>query len=133
MEEQGLSLHLTDRHPAETDREMARDRLVRVAHMEIRHAQTSHMETETGEKDQKDLMERDQRDLTEISHMGTDHRVTNDQTETTEHLLSFRRRMRMKKIEEEEVSRPVRRRINRLYQFLIRTRCRCAWRRNRSQ
>ena len=133
MEEQGLSLHLTDRHPAETDREMARDRLVRVAHREIRHAQTSHMETETEEKDQKDLMERDQRGLTEISHMGTDHRVMNDQTETTEHLLSFRRRMRMKRIEEEEVSRPVRRRINRLYQFLTRTRCRCALRRNRSQ
>lgn len=48
------------------------------------------------------------------------------QTETTEVLLSFRKRMRMRKTEAEEASHPVQRRVSRRSQFRTKIRSRCA-------
>ena len=55
-----------------------------------------------------------------------DHREMSVQTETTEVLLSFRKRMRMRKTEAEEASHPVQRRVSRRSQFRTKIKSRCA-------
>ena len=50
--------------------------------------------------------------LAEISRMGTDRRAMNVRTETTEELLSFRKKTRMKKTKEEEVNHPAQKKTN---------------------
>ena len=75
------------------------------------------VETET------DHMERNH---TVTDHMETDHREMSVQTETTEVLLSFRKRMRMRKTEAEEASHPVQRRVSLRSQFRTKIRSRCA-------
>ena len=90
------------------------------AHREVtdRQVETDHrVETET------DHMERNH---TVTDHMETDHREMSVQTETTEVLLSFRKRMRMRKTEAEEASHPVQRRVSLRSQFRTKIRSRCA-------
>ena len=90
------------------------------AHREVtdRQVETDHrVETET------DHMERNHR---VTDHMETDHREMSVQTETTEVLLSFRKRMRMRKTEAEEASHPVQRRVSLRSQFRTKIRSRCA-------
>ena len=67
-----------------------------------------------------------QKSDTVTDHMETDHREMSVQTETTEVLLSFRKRMRMRKTEAEEASHPVQRRVSLRSQFRTKIRSRCA-------
>ena len=80
------------------------------------------------ETDHRVEMETDhmERNHTVTDHMETDHREMSVQTETTEVLLSFRKRMRMRKTEAEEASHPVQRRVSRRSQFRTKIKSRCA-------
>ena len=90
------------------------------AHREVtdRQVETDHrVEMETDHMERKDTV---------TDHRETDHREMSVQTETTEVLLSFRKRMRMRKTEAEEASHPVQRRVSRRSQFRTKIKSRCA-------